>query len=268
MNLKELTSKVVQLAKQTGEMLLDKRKSITAEDIEVKGKNDFVTRFDKMSEEKIVARLSELLPEAGFIAEEGTSTKVGKTYNWIIDPIDGTTNFMHGAPPFSISIALQEKDAIIIGVVYDIFSGECFYSSKGDKVYLNGVEVTSSKTKTVKDSLFATGFPYKDLGRMDRFMQSLTFFMDNSHGLRRLGSAAVDLAYVACGRYDGFYEYGLKSYDVAAGAFLVKQAGGEVSDFKGNNNYIFGQEIVAGNGYNFSEFRLAVGKLMNDDSKA
>ncbi len=265
MIVKDLALQVVELARETGEMLLEKRKSISSEDIEVKGKNDFVTRFDKMSEEKIVARLSQLLPEAGFVAEEGTSTKVGEVYNWFIDPIDGTTNFMHGAPPFSISIALQQNDEMILGVVYDMFSGECFYSSKGDAVYVNGEVVSCSATKTVKDSLFATGFPYKDLGRMNAFMNSLTYFMENSHGLRRLGSAAVDLAYVACGRYDGFYEYGLKPYDVAAGAFLVQQAGGKVTDFKGGNDFIFGQELVAGNGHNFSEFLQAVGGLMNVD---
>lgn len=263
MNYRQLTDEVVELVRETGEMLLELRKGISSEDIEVKGKNDFVTRFDKMSEEKIVAKLSKLLPEAGYVAEEGTSTKVGEVYNWFIDPIDGTTNFMHGAPPFSISIALQENQEMVIGVVYDMFSKECFYSCKGEGVHVNNDLVKCSSTPDVANSLIATGFPYKDLGRMDSFMHSLTYFMENSHGLRRLGSAAVDLAYVACGRYDGFYEYGLKPYDVAAGAFLVKQAGGDVTDFKGGSDYVFGQELVAGNAKNFSELLSAVGQIMN-----
>lgn len=264
MNYKQLTNEVVQLVRETGEMLLELRKSISSKDIEVKGKNDFVTRFDKLSEEKIVAKLIELLPDAGFVAEEGTSTKVGDVYNWFIDPIDGTTNFMHGAPPFSISVALQENDKMVIGVVYDMFSKECFFSCKGEKVYANEEEITCSSTPDVANSLIATGFPYKDMGRMDNFMQSLIYFMENSHGLRRLGSAAVDLAYVACGRYDGFYEYGLKPYDVAAGAFLVQQAGGKVADFKGGDDFVHGQELVAGNANNYDELLSVVGKIMND----
>lgn len=264
MNYKQLTDEVVELARETGEMLVELRKSISSKDIEVKGKNDFVTRFDKMSEEKIVTKLSELLPEGGFVAEEGTSTKIGDVYNWFIDPIDGTTNFMHGAPPFSISIALQENDQMVMGVVYDMFSKECFYSCKGEAVYVNGAPIQCSTTPDVANSLIATGFPYKDYGRLNNFLDSLTYFMENSHGLRRLGSAAVDLAYVACGRYDGFYEYGLKAYDVAAGAFLVQQAGGKVTDFRGGSNFVFGQELVAGNAHNFNEFLSVVGRIMND----
>lgn len=263
-NYKRITEEVIQLVRSTGEMLIEMRKNISGDDVEAKGKNNFVTRFDKLSEERIVTKLKALLPESGFIAEEGTSVEKGDVFNWFIDPIDGTTNFMHGAPPFSISVALQQNNEMVIGVVYEMHSQECFYSYKGAGVFVNDVEVKCSSTKTVADSLIATGFPYTDFGRMQRFVNSLTYFMENSHGLRRLGSAAVDLAYVACGRYDAFYEYGLQPYDVAAGAFLVQQAGGFACDFNGGNNFLFGQEIIASNANVYSELKSAINKLMNE----
>ncbi len=261
MDLKTLCQSVIELAKNTGKYISEE--GFKSKQIETKGKNDFVTHIDKGAEKRIVERLSELLPEAGFIAEEGTSKKVGERYNWIIDPIDGTTNFIHGLSPHSISIALRDKEEIVLGVVYEIGLKECFYSWKGAPAYLNGTEITVSKAPTVADSLLATGFPYSDFDKMDGFMRSLDYFMKNSHGLRRLGSAAVDLAYVACGRFEGFYEYGLQSYDVAAGAFLVQQAGGYNCDFSGGDNYLFGGEIISTNALIFNEFKQTINQLMN-----
>lgn len=265
MELAELCHSVVELTKETG--LFIKEESSKNKQIESKGKNDFVTNIDKESEKRLVARLSKLIPEAGFIAEEGTSVKKGEQYNWIIDPIDGTTNFIHGLSPYAISIALEDKNEIILGVVYEIGLDECFYTWKGAPAYLNGNEIFVSKAKTVSDSLIAMGFPYSDYSKMSGFMNSLDYFMKNSHGLRRLGSAATDLAYVACGRFEGFYEYGLKPWDVAAGAFLVQQAGGVSCDFSGGNNYIYGQEIVSSNSSIFSEFKETINQLMNGDSE-
>lgn len=262
MNYKDVCDKVVSLVRETGHFIMTERKSMTGDDIEIKGKNDFVTRFDKLSEEKLVKGLGELLPEAGFIAEEGTSDKKGDTYNWIIDPIDGTTNFMHASPPYSISVALQENDSIVIGVVLEMFSDECFYSWKGGAVYINETKVKDSGCSKLKDALIATGFPYKDFGLLENFMASLIFFMEKSHGVRRLGSAAIDLAYVAAGRYDAFYEYNLNPWDVAAGAFLVQQAGGKVSDFQGTDNYLFGKEMVAATSGVYPEFFEAVNTIM------
>jgi myo-inositol-1(or 4)-monophosphatase len=209
---------------------------------------------DKTSEQKLVAGLSALLPESGFIAEEGTSTKKGEIYNWIIDPLDGTTNFIHGIPCFSISIALMRKEELVMGMIYEINADECFYAWENSKAYLNEKEISVSKAPTLADSLIATGFPYYDYSRLDNYMEAFRDFIKNTHGLRRLGSAATDLAYVACGRFEGFYEYSLQPWDVAAGAFIVQQAGGKVSDFKGENNFIFGKEIVAGNAACFNEF--------------
>jgi len=203
-----------------------------------------------------------LVPEAGFIAEEGTETLTGEQYNWIIDPLDGTTNYIHGFSPFAISIALKKDDLIVLGVVYEISLNECFYSWEGAPAYLNGEIIQVSKATSIESSLVGTGFPYRDFEQLDTYMDLLKFLCINSQGIRRPGSAATDLAYVACGRFDAFYEYGLQAWDVAAGAFLVQQAGGKVCDFKGKNNYIFGQEIIATNPNNFLEFKNCVQKFM------
>jgi myo-inositol-1(or 4)-monophosphatase len=262
MDYKKICFEVVEISRRVGEFVLERRKTLTSGDVAIKGKNDFVTVVDKLCEEKLVAALSELLPESGFIAEEGTSSKKGDTYNWIIDPIDGTTNFMHGAPPFCISIALQENDEIVIGVVLEMFSKECFYSWKGGSVFVNDQKVTSSECKSVDSALIATGFPYTAFERIDNFMDSLVYFMEKSQGFRRLGSAAMDLAYVAAGRYDAFYEYNLNPWDVAAGAFLVQQSGGKVSDFTGGDNFLYGKEIVASAPFVYADFYSAVNKIM------
>jgi myo-inositol-1(or 4)-monophosphatase len=230
--------------------------------IEVKGRHNYVTHVDKGAEEILVKGLSAILPESGFIAEEGTSTKRGDKYNWIIDPLDGTTNYIHGLPPYAISVALMSDQEIILGVVHEISLNECFYAWKGSKAYLNGREIKVSKVDKVNDSLIATGFPYTDFSYLSYFMETIRFFMENSHGLRRLGSAATDIAYIACGRFEAFYEYGLNPWDVAAGILIVKQAGGRVSDFRGGDNYLFGGEIVISNELVFDEFLEDVKSIM------
>lgn len=260
MDFEKLCEHVCLVAKETGAFIKSERQKFSIEQVETKSKNDFVSYVDKTSEEKIIQKLSELLPESGFIAEEGTSTKKGEEYNWVIDPLDGTTNFIHGLPCFSVSIALLQNEELVLGVIYEVNFDECFYAWKGSKAYLNGTEITVSKAAKLSDALLATGFPYYDYSRMREYMDSFEYFMKNTHGLRRLGSAATDLAYVACGRFEGFYEYCLQPWDVAAGAFIVRQAGGKVSDFKGGNDYLFGREIVAGNDHLFDEFLTAIKK--------
>ncbi len=261
MNYKAICDSVCKIALQTGAMIRTERQKAGL-NIETKGSNNFVTHIDKASERQIVEQLKEVLPEAGFIAEEGTENRRGERFNWIIDPIDGTTNFIHGLSPYAISIALMEQEEIVIGVVYEMGLDECFYSWKGGNAFLNGQAIKVSETKTVQESLIATGFPYSNYTRMEGFMKSLDYFMRHSHGLRRLGSAATDLVYVACGRLDAFYEYDLKPWDVAAGAFIVEQAGGKVSDFSQGKNYIFGSEIVASNTASYDEFSQTVKNLM------
>jgi myo-inositol-1(or 4)-monophosphatase len=262
MNLENICKQVIELTKSVGQFILnEKDKNLT---IEVKGIHDFVTYVDKTAEQKLVDKLVQILPEAGFIAEEGTSVKKGDMYNWIIDPLDGTTNFIHGLSPYAISIALMENDKVILGVVHELSLNECFYAWENSGAYLNGKKIKVSEIGKVKDSLIATGFPYYDYDRIKPFMTTLEHFMANSHGVRRLGSAATDLAYVACGRFEAFYEYSLSPWDVAAGAFIVQQAGGLISDFRGENNYIFGKEIIACNNKVFNEFLDTVKKIMNN----
>jgi myo-inositol-1(or 4)-monophosphatase len=260
-DLKKICEETVKIARETGNFVKEYRLN-NKPSVESKGRNDFVTQIDKASEKKLVEALGNLLPEAGFIAEENTSDKTGSVYNWIIDPIDGTTNFIHGLYPFAISIALKENEKIVVGVIYEMGMDECFYSWKNGPALLNGKEIQVSTNAKVSDSLIATGFPYTNYSLIGNFMETLDHFMKNSHGLRRLGSAAADLAYVACGRFDAFYEYNLKPWDVAAGAFLVQQAGGEVSDFTGEDNYLFGGEIVAANGQMFGEMQNVINKIM------
>lgn len=263
MELEKICLEVQGLTIRAEEFISNERKCFLSKGIDTKGKNDFVTSVDKGVEKILVEGLEQIIPESGFITEEGTSLKKSDKYNWVIDPLDGTTNFIHGAPPYAISIALMHGDEIVLGVIYELTLRECFYSYKGGAAYLNGEIIRVSTAEKVKDTLIATGFPYYEYGRLEPFMKTLDYFFHHSHGVRRLGSAATDLAYVACGRYDAFYEFNLNAWDVAAGAFLVKQAGGKVSDFSGRNNYIFGKEIVASNSSVFNEFQEIIDQYMN-----
>jgi myo-inositol-1(or 4)-monophosphatase len=246
-----------EIVKEVGAYVRAAGKNLTWNQIETKGTNDFVTEIDKGAEQRLVATLSKLLPEAGFIAEEQTSTKRGETYNWIIDPIDGTTNFIHGLPPHAISVALMQNNEMVIGIVYEITREECFYTWKNGHSYCNGQQIQVSNVATIDKALIITGFPYNDYSRMEAFEKTMNYFMKHSHGLRRLGSAATDLAYVACGRADAFYEYALKPWDVAAGALILQNAGGEVMNFSGGEDCIFSGELISCNG-NLREELLSV----------
>jgi myo-inositol-1(or 4)-monophosphatase len=246
-NYKDICLKVCETAKEAGAFIRRHKGGMDEKSVELKSKHDLVTFVDKQSEAMIVEQLKDILPEAGFIAEEGTDTHKGDKYNWIIDPLDGTTNFVHGICPFAVSIALMEDDRIVVGVVYEVGLDECFYAWEGDGAYLNGKRISVSSTDKIDDSLIATGFPMINYSRLEPFMEVLNYFILNTRGVRRLGAAAVDLAYLAAGRFDSFYEYNLKPWDVAAGAFIVQRAGGVVCDFKEGDDYIFGKEIVASN---------------------
>ena len=246
MILENILQPSIDLIKQVGEFIHQKSLTFNTSSIEKKGFNDLVSYVDKQAEEKLVDGLTIILPQSGFIAEEGTSNKKGDEYNWIIDPLDGTTNFTHGLPVYAISVALMKDKEIVLGIVYEINRQECFYSVKGGKAFCNEQEINVSPINQLGDSLLATGFPYYDFEQMDKYLKILNEFMQSTHGLRRMGSAAVDLAYVACGRFEGFFEYNLNAWDVAAGAFIVQQAGGSVTDFSGGSDYVFGREILAG----------------------
>ena len=244
MVLEKLLSETIKIAKNAGRFIESERRNFDFSKIEYKGQNDLVSYVDKHAEELLVEELSRLLPESGFIAEEGTGEK--KNINWVIDPLDGTTNFMHGLPPYSVSIGLMDGDEILLGVIYEITSDECFYAHKSGKAYCNEEPIKVSDVRDFKDGLYITGYPYRDFSKMDNFFSIMHHFLAHSHGLRRFGSAAADLAYVASGRCEGFFEFFLNPWDVAAGSLIVQRAGGIVTDFKGGNNYIYGKELIAG----------------------
>ncbi|MDD2994953.1 MAG: inositol monophosphatase family protein [Paludibacter sp.] len=244
---KDLCLQTCEIARNSGKIMAEERKNFDASKIESKGMHDLVSYVDKESEKRIIAELQKLLPESGFIAEEGTNDTRGERFNWVIDPLDGTTNFIQGVPVYCVSIGLLDGDELVVGVVYEVGRDECFYAWKNGGAYLNGEKITVSDRSDIHDALLATGFPYSDFSRIEEYIEFLKWAMKNARGVRRLGSAAADLAYVACGRFDAFWEYDLKPWDVAAGSLLVKEAGGMVSDYSGGDNYLFGREIVASN---------------------
>ncbi|HTD98057.1 MAG TPA: inositol monophosphatase family protein [Mucilaginibacter sp.] len=248
MHLENLTKQVTDISKEAGDFIRQERKSFDPDKIEYKGLNDMVSYVDKTAEGIIVKNLEKILPEAGFITEEKTRNNIGERYNWIIDPLDGTTNFIHGVPTYSVSIALQEYDELVLGVVYEINLDECFYAWKAAPAYLNGKEIKTSNIPTINKSLIATGFPYYDFEKQPAYISLFTELMKSCHGLRRLGSAAVDLAYTACGRFEAFYEYNLNPWDIAAGVVIVRQAGGEVVNYKDGNEVMKTRELLATNG--------------------
>lgn len=243
-----LLEKTQEIAKEAGAFIRRERQHFDLDRVEHKGFNDLVSYVDKEAEKMIVGKLSQILPEAGFITEEGTKTTQAEEFNWVIDPLDGTTNFIHGVPIFSVSIALMERDEVVLGVVYEVNLHECFYAMKGGGAYCNDTPIKVSRARTLSESLIATGFPYYNFDLIDKYLAALKSLMQSSHGARRFGSAAVDLCYVAAGRVEGFFEYNLNSYDVAAGTLIVEEAGGKVTDFSGGRDFVFGRQILATNG--------------------
>jgi len=254
MKLDILTKQVVNLTRGVGKFISQEAVKFSGSDVEEKGEHNYVTYVDKTAEKMLVQELRKMLPEAGFIAEEDQNLKKADRFNWIVDPLDGTTNFIHSVPLYSISVALTDKDDIILGVVYEINLQEVFYAWKGGPAFLNGRVISVTGTDNIDNSLIATGFPYYDYSMLDPYLELFKDLMKSSGGVRRLGSAAVDLAYVAAGRFELFYEYGLNPWDVAAGALIVKQAGGKVTDFKNGDNFLFGAQIIASNKKVHGEF--------------
>lgn len=217
--------------------------------IDYKGAIDLVTTVDRESERRIVEVLERNFPDHSFLAEEETNL-VGKqkSCRWIIDPLDGTTNFAHGYPQFCISIALERDEEIVMGLVYDPLRRECFRAVKGRGATLNGRAIRISSVKELDKALLATGFPYDRRDKADYYLAFFKAFMTRTQGIRRNGAAALDLCYVACGRIDGFWELKLRPWDTAAGALVVEEAGGTLSDFSGKAFSIWGEETLASNG--------------------
>lgn len=247
MDLQTIERDVITLCREVGEFILHEGKSFDRSRIEQKTDfNNLVSYVDKEAEHRLVKILREIFPDAGFITEEGTVESDGeREYHWIIDPLDGTTNFLHGMPVFAISVGLAKNKNTILGVVHEMNRGECFHGIEGGGAYCNDSPIRVSAVSSMRESLLATGFPYYHLDKKEDYLEIIREFLDTTHGIRRMGSAAIDLAYVAAGRLDGFFEYNLNPWDVAAGAFLVKQAGGIVTDFRGGGNFLFGGELCA-----------------------
>lgn len=216
-------------------------------EISYKGAVDLVTDFDTQAQKMIIDHLSSGFPDHDYLAEEGLSQKTGAEFRWIIDPLDGTTNYAHHFPVFTVSIALERKGNIVLGLVYDPMREELFSAEKGKGAFLNGERVEVSSFDDLDKSLLATGFPYDIRVSEVNNIAHFNNFVTRAQGVRRCGSAALDLCYVACGRYDGFWELKLNPWDMAAGALIVKEAGGRVSDFQGGEFTIFGAEILATN---------------------
>jgi myo-inositol-1(or 4)-monophosphatase len=264
MNLSWLCDRVVELTKETGNFIRKEGKAFDLSRIEYKGFNDLVSYVDKQAEIQLVKGLKEVLPEAGFITEEGTEKPSEAEYTWIIDPLDGTTNFLHGLPCFSVSVGLQYREEVVLGVVYEINLNECFYAWKGGGAFLNGNRIQVSGAPALGNSLICTGYPYSSMEMTELYLKILGSFMGKTHGVRRLGSAAADLAYVAAGRFEGFFEFNLNSYDVAAGVILIREAGGMVSDFRGGGDPVFGRELVASNGQVHQQMLAVIGEFWPD----
>ena len=241
-----ITQEVCRIAKETGVFIRKEAGQVKKSDIKVKFTNNLVSYVDTTAEKMIIDRLKDLIPQAGFIAEEDTNERNEKAgYQWIIDPLDGTTNFLHQLPAYAVSIALAYQNEILLGVVYEVNRSECFWAYKGGGAFRNGEAIQVSGTKTLKDSLLSTGFPYYDFEILNKYLELMKEVLPKTRGLRRLGAAAVDLSYIACGRFDAYWEYSLSPWDVAAGALIVREAGGKVVDFSGGEDWLFGRQIVA-----------------------
>ncbi|TAF67353.1 MAG: inositol monophosphatase [Cytophagales bacterium] len=247
MKLEKICQKVVALVKEVGYFLKKEQENFDTSRIEYKGLNNLVSYVDREAEKKLMEGLEKIVREAAFVSEEDKSLHqlTNKTYHWVIDPLDGTTNFMHRIPIFAISIALMQEREVVLGVVYEVSRNECFYAWKNGNAFCNEARIQVSQNVALSQSLLATGFPYGDFDKMIAYLNTLNEFMQKTHGLRRMGSAAVDLAYTACGRFEGFFEYNLSPWDVAGGSIIVKEAGGKVSTFSGTDDFVFGKEIVA-----------------------
>ncbi len=258
--LREICAEVAKVAILAGNTIAERVDSLSGYD--TKGLHDFVTEVDKASETIIVSHLTRLYPEIGILSEEGGGRPLENGYNWIIDPLDGTTNFIHGLPPFAVSIGLARGTELLLGVVHEVTQAETFTAVRGGGAFCNGKPIAATTCASVEDALVATGFPYYDYSRLPQFMQTLEYFMQHSHGMRRLGSAATDLVYVACGRVDAFYEYGLHPWDVAAGLLIAQEAGALYSDYEGGTSCLYSGEIICAAKGVFPEFQGLIRRFM------
>lgn len=235
----------VKAARRAGDIIARSIELVDSLDVITKAPNDFVSEVDKRAESEIIKILKKAFPDHGFLAEE-SGVRAGNDYQWIIDPLDGTTNFLHGFPQFSVSIALSYRDQLELGVVYDPMRQELFTAVRGAGAQLNNRRLRVSARRGLEGALLGTGFPFKDMDNIDAYLATFKTLAGKTAGIRRPGSAALDLAYVAAGRLDGFWEFGLSPWDMAAGILLIKEAGGLVGDLAGGHDYMDSGNVVAG----------------------
>ena len=240
-----LIDDVLKVTDVAAELIRSHAGKILAENIEVKSRNSLVSFVDKEAEKILVEGLSGIIPNAGFITEEGTTEQKSAEYTWVIDPLDGTTNFLHSIPIYSISIGLLHDDQLILGVIFDIQQRETFYAWRGGGAWCNGKQIHVSDRENVSDALVATGFPYASKDVLPEITLIFDYFLKNARGMRRLGSAAIDLAYVASGRFDVYYESTLNAWDIAGGIIIVEEAGGIVTDFEGSGDMLNRGQVIA-----------------------
>lgn len=236
----------IMAARKAGSIILRHLDRLGTLAVSRKGRNDYVSEVDRIAEEEIIRVIHKAYPDHGILAEESGS-RSGNDYQWIIDPLDGTTNYLHGFPQFAVSIALSNRGRIEQGVVYDPLREELFTASRGSGAFLNDRRIRVSAAKTLEGTLLGTGFPFKQQQHLNAYLEMFKVLHQESAGIRRAGSAALDLAYVAAGRLDGFWEIGLKPWDMAAGSLLILEAGGMVGDFSGGDSYHETGNVVAGN---------------------
>jgi myo-inositol-1(or 4)-monophosphatase len=258
----------VRAARAAGDIITRNMDRIDRLKVTSKRNNDFVSEVDNKAEAAIIDILQQAYPEYGILAEEsGTRNGIGgdnSEFQWIIDPLDGTTNFLHGFPQFAVSIALKHKDRLETGVIYDPVTQELFTAARGEGAQLNGKKIRVSGHKGIKGALLGTGFPYHDQSYLDTYLETMKALMAPAAGIRRPGSAALDLAWLAAGRIDGFWEFNLNAWDIAAGILIVREAGGIITDFSGNDNYLESGNIIAASPKVFPEMLKVINACVKD----
>jgi len=254
----------INAARRAGSAILRGLNRLESLNVTSKGRNDFVSDIDRQAEDIIVSTLQRSYPEDGILGEETgqREAKAGNEYQWIIDPLDGTTNFLHGFPQFSISIARTFRGQLEHGLVFDPLRDEMFTASRGGGAKLNNSRIRVSKAVQLEQALLGTGFPYRDIDDVDAYLAMFKVMMTRTQGIRRPGSAALDLAYVAAGRLDGFWEANLQSWDIAAGCLLIREAGGLIGDFAGGENHLQSGNIICANPKLFAQMQKALAPVI------
>ncbi|HCF72984.1 MAG: inositol monophosphatase [Proteobacteria bacterium] len=252
----------VRAARQSARIILMHYDRLDRIEVTQKGRNDFVSQADTEAEEIALEILLKAYPEHGVVAEE-SGRREGGEYTWVIDPLDGTTNFIHGFPQFAVSIAVLKGSTIEHGVIYDPLRNELFTSSRGQGAQLNDRRIRVSNCGLLELALLGTGFPFRELDRLDQWVKAFRTLTRRSAGIRRTGSAALDLAYVAAGRMDGFWEFGLQPWDMAAGALLIREAGGLISDPAGSQDFLDSGNVVTANPRIFNDLLRIIAKHHN-----